>query len=120
MYRIPKDLDLSPIVGDFTTQLRVGQYDIQFTLGNINFAVASSIKLYRSGTLVTHWKGQGWPSSEFYDIMNTEVTHWKIIGDTIIAIEFANGMSMHLEDDLDQYESMNICFGNDPTSTIYI
>jgi hypothetical protein len=33
MCRVPKDLDLSPVVGEFTTQVRVGQFDLQFTFG---------------------------------------------------------------------------------------
>ena len=120
MYRIPKSLDLSSIVGQFTTQLRIGQYDFQFTLGNVSFTVESSIKLYRGDTLVAHWEAARWPSAEFYDIMNVDVTHWETIGDTVIAIEFANGMSMHLEDDSDHYESMQIYFGDDPENRIII
>jgi hypothetical protein len=29
MYGIPKELDLSSVVGEFTTQIRVGQFDLQ-------------------------------------------------------------------------------------------
>ena len=49
MYRIPKDLDLSPVVGEFTTQVRVGQFDLQFTFGSVNFAVQSPVNLFRAG-----------------------------------------------------------------------
>jgi hypothetical protein len=31
MYTIPNDLAPSPVVGEFTTQVRVGQFDLQFT-----------------------------------------------------------------------------------------
>jgi hypothetical protein len=41
MYRIAKELDLSSIVGQFTTQLRVGQFDLQFTLGRVKFGISS-------------------------------------------------------------------------------
>ena len=56
MYRIPKDLDLSPVVGEFTTQLRVGQFDLQFTFGPVNFAVQSPVNIFRDGKLVAHWE----------------------------------------------------------------
>jgi len=120
MYRIPKDLNLSSIVGQSTSQFRVGQYDIQFTLGGVNFTVESSIKLYRGDALVGHWKAAKWPSEEFYDILNVDVIHWEVVDDKTIAIEFANGMSMHLEDDSDHYESMQIYFGDDPASRVII
>ena len=42
MYGIPKELDLSPVLGEFTTQVRVGQFDLQFTFGSVSFAVQSS------------------------------------------------------------------------------
>ncbi len=56
MYRIPKELDLSPVVGEFTTQVRVGQFDLQFTFGAVNFAVQSPVNLFREGKLVAHWE----------------------------------------------------------------
>jgi hypothetical protein len=56
MYRIPNELDLSPVVGEFTTQLRVGQLDLQFTFGPVNFAVQSPLTLLRDGSLVARWE----------------------------------------------------------------
>ncbi len=55
MYRIPDKLDLSPVVGEFTTQLRVGQFDLQFTFGPVSFAVQSPVNLFRDGKLIAHW-----------------------------------------------------------------
>jgi hypothetical protein len=49
MYRFSKELDLSSVVGKFTTQLRVGQFDLQFTLGPVSFSVQSPIRLLRDG-----------------------------------------------------------------------
>ncbi len=64
MYRIPKDLDLSQIVGTFTTQLRVGQFDLQFTLGDphhqVTFAVQSAVNLFgKENSSPTGKKGSG-------------------------------------------------------------
>ena len=118
MYRIPKDLDLSPVVGEFTTQVRVGQYDLQFTFGPVNFAVQSPVSLFRDGKQVADWQEGKWPDPGFYDIMNADVTRCEVASDRLIVLEFVNGLEMHLEDSSDQYESMQITFEGDPTQVI--
>jgi hypothetical protein len=114
MYRIPKELNLTPVVGEFTTQVRIGQFDLQFTFGPVNFAVQSPVQLYRGGSCVGRWEEGRWPDAGFYDIMNAEVVRCEIVGDRRIELEFENGLSMHLEDNSDQYESMQIKFKGDP------
>jgi hypothetical protein len=114
MYRIPKELDLSPVVGEFTSQLRVGQFDLQFTFGDVDFAVRSAVNLFRGGLLTAHWEEGQWPDPGFYDIMNTNVTRCEVVSDRRIVIGFENGIEMHLEDDSDQYECMLISFKGDP------
>jgi hypothetical protein len=110
MYRIPKELDLSPVVGQLTTQVCVGQFDLQFTFGSVSFTVESPVNLFRDGEVVAHWEQGKWPESGFYDIMNTEVRRCEIANDRLIVFEFENGIEMHLEDNSDQYESMQISF----------
>jgi hypothetical protein len=110
MYRIPKELDLSAVVGKFTTQVRVGQFDLQFTFGPVNFAVFSTLNLFRDGKLVGHWDEGKWPDPGFYDIMNAEVRRCEIMNDRLIVIELDNGIEIHLIDDSDQYETMQITF----------
>lgn len=111
MYRIPQDLDLTPVVGEFTSQIRVGQFDLQFTFGEVNFAVYSPVKLLRSGGVFAQWEEGKWPDPGFYEIMNTKVTRCEVVNERLIVIEFANGIEMHLEDGSDQYESMEIRIG---------
>jgi hypothetical protein len=118
MYRIPKELDLSPIVGEFTTQVRVGQFDIQFTFGEVSFAVQSPISLFREGRLFAHWEEGKWPDPGFYEIMNTEVIRCDVVSNKLIVVAFANGIEMHLEDSSDQYESMQISFKGAPHAWI--
>jgi hypothetical protein len=110
MYRIPASLDLSPVLGQFRTQVCVGQFDLQFTLGPVNFAVQSPVSLFREGKLLAHWEEGCWPEPGFFDTMNTEVRRCQVVSDRQIVIEFANGIEMHLEDNSDQYESMQITF----------
>ena len=114
MYRIPKDLDLAPAVGQFTTQIRVGQFDLQFTLGGVTFVVESEIDVFKGDVLVAHWEAGKWPDTGFYDIMNTSVLSWDILDDRNVAINFDNGLQMRIRNSSDQYETMRISFDGDP------
>ena len=118
MYRIPKELDLSPVIGQFTTQIRVSQFGLQFTFGDVDFCITSPVNLYRGGQLIGHWEEGKWPDAAFYDIMNTEITRCETVTDRLIVIAFANGIEMHLVDDSDQYECMQIYFKDNPSSWI--
>ena len=118
MYRIPDGLDLSPVIGEFTTQVRVGQFDLQFTFGRVNFAVQSPVNLYRDGKLIAHWEEGQWPESGFFHIMNTAVKRCTVPNDRLIVLEFDNGIAMHLEDSSDQYECMQIFFEGNPSPWI--
>jgi len=118
MYRIPKELDLSSVIGEFTTQVRVGQFDLQFTFGNVNFAVQSPVNVFRDGGLIARWEEGRWPDPGFYEVMNTEVTRCQVVGDRLIVFEFANGVEMRLVDDSDQYECMQISFKDPPSEWI--
>ena len=108
MYRIPAEIDLSPVVGEFTTQIAIGQFDLQFSFGRIRFAVWSPVNLFRDGERVGYWEPGQWPDAAFYDIMNAKVQKCDVVGDQLIVFEFENGLAMHLEDSSDQYESMEI------------
>lgn len=114
MYRIPKELDLSLVVGQFTTQVRVGQFNLQFTFGKVSFNVTSPVDLFRGGERIGHWEEGKWPEAAFYNIMNTAVIRCEIRTDRLIVISFSNGIEMHLVDDTDQYECMTIWFEGDP------
>ena len=115
MYRIPKELDLSAVIGQVTTQLRVGQFDLQFTFGGVNFSVQSPVNLLQAGKQVAHWEPGKWPEAGFFDVMNSEVARAEIVHDRLIVLGFANGVEMHLVDDSDHYECMQITFKGQPS-----
>jgi hypothetical protein len=108
MYRVPLDLNLSAIIGQSTTQVRVGQFDVQFTFGTVNFAIQSPIKLVRNGEVISTWEEGRWPDSGFYETMNAKVSKWQIPDDRTIVIYLENGLEIHLTDDSDRYECMQI------------
>lgn len=60
MYRIPDGLDLSPAVGEFTTQVRVGQFDLQFTFGPANIEIKRVV-------WTTSWLGISVPFADQYE-----------------------------------------------------
>lgn len=74
--------------------------------------------LLRNGTVVARWEEGRWPDPGFYEIMNTTVRRWEVVNDRLIAVEFSNGIVMHLEDSSDQYESMQITFKGNPSPWI--
>ena len=113
MYRIPSNLDLSPVTGQFTTQVQVGQFDLQLTFGIVHFAIQSPVNLFRDGELFARWEGGQWPEPGFYEIINSNVRRCEVVNERLIAIEFENGIVMHLEDNWDEFESMQIYFNGD-------
>ena len=118
MYRVPRDLNLSKLNGQFTTQICIGPFDIQFSIGDVHFVIESEILLKKDGEEAGVWKAGGWPSSEFYNVMNVEVDKYEIPNDREIIIAFKNGYSLHIYDNSDQYESMQIQFKGNPSPWI--
>lgn len=108
MYRIPKELDLTPIISDFTTQFRVGPFDFQFSIGKVSFSIYSTISIYKDNDLCGQWVSGKWPDKIFYDLFNVEVTNWQRLNENTLIISFANGLEMYLVDETDLYESMII------------
>ena len=120
MYRVPLDLDLSAIVGEFTTQIRVGQFDIQFSFGPVTFAIESPVSLVRQGEVIGGWSEGRWPDSGFFDTMNVNVSKWEIPNDRTIQIHLENGIEIHLSDDSDAYECMQIYLEGSPLPAFII
>ena len=118
MYRVPLDLDLSEIVGEFATQVGVGQFDLRFTFGPVTFSVESPVSLVRNGQLIGSWEGGRWPDSTFFETMNSSVSRWEIPDDRTIVIRLENGIEVHLTDNSDQYECIQISVAGRSDQTI--
>ena len=112
MYGVPQDLDLSAVVGEFTTQVCVGQYDLQFTFGSVNFVVESQASVLKGERVVAHWSEGVWPEAGFFDVMNAAVLGWRIGPDQIV-LDLENGLSLRFVDNSEQYETMQIRIGDD-------
>jgi hypothetical protein len=118
MYRIPSDLNLSKVIGQTTTQILVGQFDIQFSFGEVHFAVQSGIDLVRNGETIGGWQEGEWPSPQFFEVMNVNVTKYEIPNDRTIIVYLENGVEIHLNDDSDQFECMQISIKGAPSQWI--
>ncbi len=111
MYGIPKELNLDVMAGSECTQIRVGQFDIQFTFGEVDFAIQSKISLFKNEVEVGLWEEGKWPDSVFYEIMNVPVESVRIQGAKTIVITLESGLSIHLCDSSEQFETMQISIG---------
>ena len=108
MKRIPEDLDLSALVGEITTQIRVGKYDIQFSIGKVNFSIWSPIKILRDGKEIGNWEEDKWPDSAFIEVLNVKVTKYETPNQEFIALYFENGVGMYFGKNDEQLETMSI------------
>jgi len=111
-------LDLSGIIGQFTTQIRVGQYDLQFSLGKVHFLITSPISLVREGAEIGRWNEGSWPDPAFFEVMNVNLSRYEIPDDRTIVLYLENGVEIHLSDDSDQYECIQISVDGNPSQTI--
>jgi hypothetical protein len=118
MYRVPLGLDLSKAIGQFTTQICLGRYDIQFALGEVKFAIWSPVTLIRQGVEIGSWVPDEWPHPSFVEIFNVPLAKYCIPNERLTMLHFENGIEMHLRDDSDQYESMSISVTGFPGSCI--
>jgi len=107
---------LSAVTGQSTTQLRVGQFDLQFTFGHVDFLVMSPVELRCNGQRVARWEQGRWPEPAFLNAMNSTVDSCKVVGDSRIVIAIENGLEMHLEDSSD---STNVCTSDSRGSTVF-
>ncbi|QDA56445.1 hypothetical protein [Thermomonas aquatica] len=108
MYKFPSDLDLSPLIGAFTTQVLVGQYDLQFYFGDSWLATQSTVELTKDQSVVGRWEPGRWPDPAFHDVMNVAVTQAIVKDDRNLVITLDNGLSINFTDNSDQFESMQI------------
>ena len=114
MYGFPRDLDLSPLVGTFATQVLVGKFDLQFHFGDSWLAAQSAVELTRDGVVVSLWEPGHWPGPAFYDVMNSDVVHASFKDDRNLQIALENGLTISFKDNSDQYESMQIRIAGGP------
>jgi hypothetical protein len=114
MYRISPELNLDVMVGAESTQIRVGQHDVQFSFGQVDFCIQSRIELFKNGIEIGAWESGKWPDESFYCILNSGVSSVQI-QESNISINLENGVSIRLCDDSEKFESMQIVIdGADP------
>lgn len=108
MFRIPEEFEIPSVIGQCASQLRVGQFDLQFTIGDIDFAIWSPIVLFRKGHETGSWNPNTWPSESFFELLNATVVNYEVPNDERLVLFFDNDIEMHLSDSSDRFESMSI------------
>ena len=108
MYGFPSDLDLSAAVGQETTQICIGPYDLQFSLGPIGFTIQSRVELYRDGTALATWQAGEWPEPAFYSVFSKPVSAVKVASERRLCITLEGGLELHVLDTSQEYESLQI------------
>jgi hypothetical protein len=107
MYQLPKKLDLSEAIGQCTTQLRIGPFDIQFSFGKVNFNIQSQVILTSHGETITQWEEGTWPDATFSQVFNVAMVDWQLQENSIM-LRLENGMEMQLMADNGGYECIQI------------
>jgi len=113
MYTFEQEMDLRAAIGESITQFRVGQFDLQFSIGEVNFSVTSPVKLFRDKECIATWQENKWPTPNFIDILNNEVINIDIVREDLMVIRFSNKIEMHLIDNSTAYESLTISTNNE-------
>lgn len=108
MYGIPKNLNLDGIIGNSITQLRIGEYDFQFDIGNVSFSIQSTIKVLKNEECCGEWNESVWPSVIFRDIINVKVTSWEYESVKVLNINLENELKIKLIDDNENFESFQV------------
>jgi len=98
---------LSEAIGQCTTQLRIGPFDIQFSFGKVNFNIQSRVVLKSEGKTIGQWEEGTWPDAIFYEVFNLAMVDWQLQEKSII-LRLESGIDMHLIADDEGYECMQI------------
>jgi hypothetical protein len=112
MHGIPKDTDLSPLVGTTLEQLCIGLHEIILRFGdNLSLTVEGSLRIDFDST---SWNGSkyGEAANVFAALLGVEVIRCAVIDSKTLCIEFANGGVVTAYDSKDCYESFQLRLGD--------
>jgi hypothetical protein len=113
MYGVPANLDLRQFLGDYLTQLCIGQYDLQFIFGKgSSISVQGQWELRdAAGTLLDHDFVDQPAKRESYKahfLLGATVTASQVNPPQSFTLFFDTGMMLTIFDDSKQHESFSI------------
>jgi hypothetical protein len=108
MYGVPKDLNLTKALGSSITRIGIGKYDIHFNIGDVDFSIQSSVKLFKNRILIATWKEGDWLEKKFQELFNIDLINYTIPDDHTLILEFDENIELYLIEDDMPYESMQI------------
>ena len=123
MYGVPLDLDLQSIIGNDLNLVGLGKYDVQlnFDGSGVKICIQGDITLMEDKQVIAVWNEKGhWSSLAFQKLLNATVEGYAVPIKRLLEISFKNNLILHLHDNSDQYETMQIYFDDKSFSTIII
>jgi hypothetical protein len=105
---VPKEIDLSCAVGECSTQIKVGKFDIQFSLGKIWFAIMCPIQIFENDKEIGKWEEGSWPDKAFSKVLNVNMAGFEIPNQEFIILRFESGVEMIIRPETGPFESLTI------------
>ena len=122
MYRFASDLNLDDLVGSEIQQICLGPFDVQFRFGSDTcIAVQGRVTLVAAGDVMCEWTVLGgWSNGEFQRLFNCSIETYAVLNDRLLEIGFQGGLALHLHDDSDQFESLQIYLKGDVVGPVVV
>jgi len=111
MHGVPKDLDLSKLIGRNLDQVAIGEFQIQFVFDrDFNISVEGHWELRDvNGELIDAAVDNSQRDEyRIHRLLGLEVSRWAIKPPKSITIGFLNGMKLEVFDSSSEYESFSI------------
>ena len=110
MHGFSPELNIEGFVNEELQQICLGKFDLQFRFSSGTLiSVQNKVRLLHAGLLSASWTEEnGWDCVEFHALLNVKVSRYEVIDESLLQIEFHDGLLLEFIDDSDQYESMQI------------
>lgn len=115
MHGFRKDLDLTVIIGDWLTQISLGRYDLQLRFGKsgVLICIQGSVIVFENEENICEWNhSTNWSSLEFQRLLNQDILGVKVISSNQLNIHFPNSLTLAVCDDSEQFDTVQILFGD--------
>ena len=118
MYGLPKDADLSFLIGEWPTQICAGEAQIIIRFGDgKRISIQSLVHMYNSEDMrfeIDEYKTSAGPILE---LLGKKIISFEIVTPKELVLKFEDQYRLHIFDDSDQYESFEL---HDKDTEIYV
>jgi hypothetical protein len=113
MRALPRDFDLSALMGQRLEQIRMGTFNLQFHFErDYSIACEGHVVVESNGRYVTVYGESGWAdASVLPTLIGHSVTSWKVEGSHEFSLSLSNGAKMRFQSTTGSYEDFVITPG---------